>query len=69
MLNIMKTIENGQGTLSLEGRLDTMTAPELELVLRDMLQLRGSPHLRWTMRGWTTSPLRACACCSAPRSR
>ena len=30
MLNITKTIENGQGALALEGRLDTMSAPELE---------------------------------------
>ena len=37
MLNITKTVENGQGTLSLEGRLDTMTAPELEQLIRDML--------------------------------
>lgn len=37
MLNITKTIENGQGTLTLEGRLDTMSAPELEQVMRDTL--------------------------------
>ena len=37
MLNITKTIENGQGTLTLEGRLDTMSAPELEQVMRDAL--------------------------------
>ncbi len=30
MLNIAKTMENGQGSLALEGRLDTTTAPELE---------------------------------------
>ncbi|MBQ3356133.1 MAG: STAS domain-containing protein [Oscillospiraceae bacterium] len=30
MLNIRKTVEDGQGCLSLEGRLDTATAPELE---------------------------------------
>ncbi len=37
MLNITKTIENGQGALTLEGRLDTMSAPELEQVMRNML--------------------------------
>lgn len=37
MLNITKTIENGQGMLALEGRLDTMSAPELEQVLRNTL--------------------------------
>ncbi len=37
MLNITKTIEDGRGTLSLEGRLDTMTAPELEQVVRDTI--------------------------------
>ena len=36
MLNITKTIENGQGALTLEGRLDTMSAPELEQVMRNM---------------------------------
>ena len=30
MLNIRKTIENDQAILALEGRLDTVTAPELE---------------------------------------
>ena len=35
MLNITKTIENGKATLALEGRLDTVTAPELEKELKD----------------------------------
>ena len=30
MLNINKTIENGNAVFALEGRLDTVTAPELE---------------------------------------
>ena len=30
MLNISKEIENGKCTLTLEGRLDTVTAPDLE---------------------------------------
>ena len=37
MLNITKTIENETGTLGLEGRLDTVSAPELEQVLRETL--------------------------------
>lgn len=37
MLNIAKTIENGTGCLALEGRLDTVSAPELEQVIRDIL--------------------------------
>lgn len=35
MLNINKTIENGKAVFSLEGRLDTTTAPELEKELKD----------------------------------
>ena len=37
MLNVTKTVENGHGTISLEGRLDTMSAPELELIVRDTI--------------------------------
>ena len=37
MLNINKTIENGQAAFSLEGRLDTVSAPELEAELKDAL--------------------------------
>ena len=35
MLNIRKTIENGNAVFSLEGRLDTVTAPELEKELKE----------------------------------
>ena len=35
MLNIQKTIENGKAAFALEGRLDTVTAPELEKELKD----------------------------------
>ena len=35
MLDINKTIENGNGAFALEGRLDTNTAPELEKELKD----------------------------------
>ena len=38
MLNIMKTIENGKAAFDLEGRLDTVTAPELEKELKASLE-------------------------------
>ena len=38
MLNIRKTIENGNATFALEGRLDTVTAPELEKQLKDSFE-------------------------------
>ena len=38
MLNIVKTVENGKAALSLEGRLDTVTAPELEKELKGALE-------------------------------
>ena len=38
MLNINKTSENGKLALVLEGRLDTVTAPSLEAVLKDSLE-------------------------------
>ena len=34
MLNVNKTVENQIATVSLEGRLDTVTAPELEKELQ-----------------------------------
>lgn len=37
MLNIEKTVENGKGRISLEGRLDTITAPELEKEIQGLL--------------------------------
>ena len=37
MLNINKTIENGKADYMLEGRLDTVTAPDLEKDLKDSL--------------------------------
>ena len=37
MLHINKTIENGKAAVSLEGRLDTTTAPDLERELKDSL--------------------------------
>ena len=37
MLNINKAIENGTAAFSLEGRLDTVSAPELEAELKDAL--------------------------------
>ena len=38
MLNIKKSIENGEAVFALEGRLDTITAPELERELRGSLE-------------------------------
>ena len=35
MLNIKKTIENGKAVFALDGRMDTTTAPELELALNE----------------------------------
>ena len=37
MLNIQKTLENGKALFTLEGRLDTTTAPELEKELRNSI--------------------------------
>lgn len=37
MLNINKKIENGNAIISLEGRLDTITAPELENTVKEIL--------------------------------
>ena len=38
MLNITKNIENGAALFALEGRLDTVTAPELEQELNESLE-------------------------------
>ncbi len=38
-MTIQETRENGQLTLALEGRLDTITAPELEALLKKQLPL------------------------------
>ncbi len=37
MMNINRTAENGAAVFSLEGRLDTVTAPELEAELKNAL--------------------------------
>ncbi len=37
MLNINKTMENGKAVYYLDGRLDTVTAPELEKDLKETL--------------------------------
>ncbi len=37
MLNINKTIENNKATFALEGRMDTVTAPELEKEIQAVL--------------------------------
>lgn len=38
MLNINKTVNNGELTIKLEGRLDTSSAPELEEELKESLK-------------------------------
>ena len=38
MLNITKTVENGTASFALEGRLDTVTAPELEQALKETIE-------------------------------
>ena len=38
MLNIQKTIEDGKATFVLEGMLDTVTSPELEKELGEVLE-------------------------------
>ena len=37
MLTINKTIENGKAVLLPEGRLDTVTAPDMEAVIKEVL--------------------------------
>ena len=37
MLKVNKTIENGKAVFELEGRLDTVTAPDLEKELKDSI--------------------------------
>ena len=43
MLNINKTIENGEVTFKLEGRLDTSAAPELEAEVKNSLDGAKTP--------------------------
>lgn len=38
MLNIRRNAENGKALFALEGRLDTVTAPDLEQALKDTLE-------------------------------
>lgn len=37
MLTITKTVENGKAVVQPEGRLDTITAPEMESAVREIL--------------------------------
>ena len=37
MLNITKTIENGNAVLKPAGRLDTLTAPDMEAAIKEVL--------------------------------
>lgn len=45
MLTSKKTVENGKALFALEGMLDTLTAPELEKELRDVIG--GLTELTW----------------------
>ncbi|MBQ6036291.1 MAG: STAS domain-containing protein [Lachnospiraceae bacterium] len=36
MLNITKNVENGKAVIALEGRLDTVTSPELETQFKEI---------------------------------
>lgn len=47
MLNILKTKENANVRIALEGRLDTTTAPELEAALKEALD--GATSLTFDM--------------------
>ena len=38
MLNIAKTVENGKTLLKAEGRLDTLTAPEMEAAVKKAIE-------------------------------
>ncbi|SCW41232.1 anti-sigma B factor antagonist [Ruminococcaceae bacterium YRB3002] len=38
MLNINKTVDNGTATIALEGRLDTVTSPDLEATIKDTVE-------------------------------
>ena len=37
MLNISKTVDGGKAVIALEGRLDTVTSPELEAAVKETL--------------------------------
>ena len=63
MLNITKTIKNNEADFALEGRLDTVTAPDLEKELKSSLD--GITELRFD---FTFLP-RDCAYCCPPRSK
>ena len=45
MLKVEKNVTGGKATVSLEGRLDTVTAPELEAELKDVLENASSMTL------------------------
>ena len=55
MLNINKIIENGKATILPEGRLDTMTAPELEAELKNSLDKADSLALDFSKLDYISS--------------
>ena len=55
MLNIDKKIENGKLSIVFDGRLDTITAPELEKELKDSLNGVSELILDFAMLGYISS--------------
>ena len=70
MLNIKKNIENEKACFQLEGRLDTITSPELEKQLLGSLDGITDLVLDFEALDYLSSacPLRGCGSCSPPRS-
>ena len=59
-MNITKKTENNVLTIALEGRLDTVTAPELENEIRSSAE--GVSRLSWISRSLPTSQARGSEC-------
>lgn len=57
---IAKETSRNTLTVRLDGRLDTITSPDLEQALTD---LAGSPIWCWISQASATSPAPGCACC------
>lgn len=60
-MNITKNKDGSKLTLTLEGRLDTTTAPQLEGELKSTLE--GVTNLEFDFRTWNTCPPPACGYC------
>ena len=55
MLDIKKTLENGNATFVLEGRLDTVTAPQLEDALKESLDSAQTLTMDFEKLGYISS--------------